>query len=57
MPTTGAQVRIEEHGGRTRMTIESTFPTTAAMEQLLTMGMEEGITLAVGQIDEILQTV
>ena len=36
------------------MTITSTFPSTAAMEQLLTMGMEEGITLAVGQIDELL---
>jgi uncharacterized protein YndB with AHSA1/START domain len=55
MPTTDAEVRIEEHGqGRCRMTIESTFPSGEAMEQLLTMGMEEGITLAVGQIDELL---
>lgn len=55
MPTTNAEVTIEERGqGRTLMTITSTFPSTAAMEQLLTMGMEEGITLAVGQIDELL---
>jgi uncharacterized protein YndB with AHSA1/START domain len=55
MPTTSAEVRIEQHGdGHTRMTIESTFPSSEAMEQLLTMGMEEGITLAVGQIDELL---
>jgi uncharacterized protein YndB with AHSA1/START domain len=55
MPTTDADVRLEEHGpGRTRMTIESTFPSTETMEQLLTMGMEEGITLAFGQIDELL---
>jgi uncharacterized protein YndB with AHSA1/START domain len=55
MPVTNAEVRLEEHGdGRTRMTIESMFPSSEAMEQLLTMGMEEGITLAVGQIDDLL---
>lgn len=58
LPVTSAQVRIEELGaGRTRMTIESSFPSTAAMEQLITMGMEEGLTLAVGQIDDLLATV
>ena len=41
-------------GGKTRMSIESIFPDTAAMEQLLAMGMQEGLTLAVGQIDAIL---
>jgi len=40
--------------GRTRMSIESHFPSVAAMEQVLAMGMEEGLTLAVGQIDAIL---
>ena len=40
--------------GRTRMTIESIFPDAAAMEQLLAMGQEEGLTEAVGQIDAIL---
>jgi uncharacterized protein YndB with AHSA1/START domain len=39
---------------RTRMSIESKFPDAAAMEQLLAMGMEEGLREAVGQIDEIL---
>ena len=39
---------------RTRMSIESKFPDTAAMEQLLAMGMEEGLREAVGQIDAIL---
>ena len=39
---------------RTRMSIESKFPDTAAMEQVLAMGMEEGLREAVGQIDEIL---
>jgi uncharacterized protein YndB with AHSA1/START domain len=41
-------------GGRTRMSIETDFPDAAAMEQVLAMGMEEGLTLAVGQIDAIL---
>jgi uncharacterized protein YndB with AHSA1/START domain len=40
--------------GRTRMSIESRFSTAQAMEQVLAMGMEEGLTQAVGQIDAIL---
>ena len=53
---TTARVTIEEiGGGKTRMSIESEFPTVEAMEQLLTaMGTEEGLTQAVGQIDELL---
>jgi uncharacterized protein YndB with AHSA1/START domain len=51
----GMNVTIEPIGnGRTRMTIESTFPDTATMEQLLAMGQEEGMSQAVGQIDAIL---
>jgi uncharacterized protein YndB with AHSA1/START domain len=55
LPMNTAHVRIEEVGhGRTRMSIESVFPSTEAMEQVLGMGMEEGLTQAVGQIDAIL---
>jgi uncharacterized protein YndB with AHSA1/START domain len=55
MPVNTARVRIEEIGqGRTRMLIESVFPSADAMEQVLAMGMEEGLTQAVGQIDAIL---
>jgi uncharacterized protein YndB with AHSA1/START domain len=55
MPRNEARVTIEEiGGGRTRMSIESHFPSAAAMDQVLAMGMEEGITQAVGQIDAIL---
>ncbi len=35
---------------RTRMSIESRFPSAEALEQVLAMGMEEGLTQAVGQI-------
>jgi uncharacterized protein YndB with AHSA1/START domain len=55
MPVNEARVSIEEiGGGRTRMSIQSIFSDTAAMEQQIAMGMEEGLTQAVGQIDAIL---
>jgi len=55
LPMFTARVKIEEIGdGRTRMSIESVFPSAQAMEQVLAMGMEEGITSAVAQIDAIL---
>jgi uncharacterized protein YndB with AHSA1/START domain len=55
LPIGTAHVRIEDVGhGRTRMSIKSVFPSAEAMEQVLSMGMEEGLTLAVGQIDAIL---
>jgi uncharacterized protein YndB with AHSA1/START domain len=55
LPEMTGQVTIEEiDPGRTRMTIESKFPSLEAMDQVLAMGMEEGLTEAVGQIDAIL---
>ena len=55
LPLGTARVRIEEVGqGKTRMSIESVFPSTEAMEQVLAMGMEQGLTESVGQIDAIL---
>ena len=54
-PRNEGRVTIEPIGdGRTRMSIESRFPSLQAMEQVLAMGMEVGLTLAVGQIDAIL---
>ncbi|HET6920828.1 MAG TPA: SRPBCC domain-containing protein [Jiangellaceae bacterium] len=55
MPLNEARVTIAEfRDGRTRMTIQNIFPDGAAMEQLIAMGMEEGLKQAVGQIDAIL---
>jgi uncharacterized protein YndB with AHSA1/START domain len=55
LPPGTMYVRIEEIGqGRTRMSIESSFASTEAMEQVLAMGTLEGQTQAVGQIDAIL---
>jgi uncharacterized protein YndB with AHSA1/START domain len=55
LPRNEGRVMIEEvSDGRTRMSIESVFPSAEAMEQVLAMGMEEGLKQAVGQIDAIL---
>ncbi|MFN8520167.1 MAG: SRPBCC domain-containing protein [Chloroflexota bacterium] len=55
LPVTDAVVTIEDlGGGRTRMSVDSTYQTIEALEQVLAMGMEEGLTQAVGQIDAIL---
>jgi uncharacterized protein YndB with AHSA1/START domain len=55
LPLNQMRVAIKETGdGRTRMSIQSIFPDAAAMEQMLAMGMEEGLKEAVGQIDAIL---
>jgi uncharacterized protein YndB with AHSA1/START domain len=55
MPTTSMVMTLTERdGGGSVMVIESRFPSLAAMEQLVSMGMEEGIASALAQIDEIL---
>jgi uncharacterized protein YndB with AHSA1/START domain len=55
LPIGTGRVRIEEVApGSTRMSIEFVFPSAEAMEQVLAMGTEEGLTQAVGQIDAIL---
>ena len=57
MPTVTMRVTLDEHtDGHTRMVIETTFPSTDAMERLVAMGMEEGMSLALGQIDDLLRT-
>jgi uncharacterized protein YndB with AHSA1/START domain len=54
MGTTHARVTLEDTGGRTRMTIVSTFESEEQMEQMVQMGMEDGMREAAGQIDTIL---
>ena len=54
MGITHATVSLEEAGGRTRMTIVSTFESEEQMEQMVQMGMDEGMREAVGQMDAIL---
>lgn len=47
-------VTLEPQETGTRMTIVCRFDDAAAMEQVLAMGMEEGITQSAGQIDDLL---
>jgi len=57
IPTLTVLVAVEQRAdGGTRMTIETHFPTDRAMEQMISMGFEQGMTAAVGQTDEILRT-
>ena len=55
MPTMIIRVTLSERaGGGTRVTIATKFPSVEAMEQLIAMGMEEGMAAAMGQMDELL---
>lgn len=55
MGTTHCVVTLEAVDGRTRMTTVSTFESAEQLEQMIAMGMEEGIKAALGQIDGILE--
>jgi uncharacterized protein YndB with AHSA1/START domain len=54
MPTTNMVVTLTQRGNGSIMTLESQFPSLEAMEQLVSMGMEEGIKAAMSQIAGIL---
>jgi uncharacterized protein YndB with AHSA1/START domain len=54
MPTMVMRVEITDRPGGVTMTIATRFPSLEAMEQLIGMGMEEGLQQAMGQIDAIL---
>lgn len=47
-------VTLEDLGGRTRMAVETKFASEEQMEKMISMGMEEGMKEAMGQIDAIL---
>ena len=55
MPVTRAVVELEETATGTRMTVTSHFASVEEMEQLVQMGMVEGMTQAMGQIDRLLE--
>lgn len=54
---THAVVTLDRVGGRTRMTTTTYFTSAEQLEQLMQMGMEEGMRGAMGQIDAILAEV
>ena len=56
VPTMTTRVRIEaREGGGTRMTVHTTFSSPEAMAYLISIGFDQGLTTAVGQIDDVLR--
>lgn len=53
-PTTTVRVTMSEEGGVTRMVLTSTFPSKEAMDQMVEMGMEEGLRESMSQMDAVL---
>lgn len=49
-----ATVKLQPLGDRTRMTLTSVFESQEQMEKMAGMGMEEGLRLAIEQIDALL---
>jgi uncharacterized protein YndB with AHSA1/START domain len=54
MPVTATIVQLSEHDGGTRMQLRSHCDSRAHMDKLIEMGMIEGLTEAVGQMDALL---
>ena len=54
LPTTRIEVRLTATAAKTTMTMTSRFASIADMEQIIAIGQDEGMALAVGQIDAIL---
>ncbi len=57
LPVTQARFEFSDiDGGGTRLSITSRFASLEGMQQVVAMGMEEGMTLAMGQMDGILMS-
>ncbi|MGJ9421010.1 SRPBCC family protein [Aeromicrobium sp. CF3.5] len=54
LPATHFVFTFSESDGRTTMVTVSSYDSREALEQVLAMGMEEGLTAAMGQIDGVL---
>jgi uncharacterized protein YndB with AHSA1/START domain len=54
LPTNTVRMQLNSYDGGTRMELRSVFDSREQMDQLLGMGMDEGLQLAVGQMDDLL---
>jgi uncharacterized protein YndB with AHSA1/START domain len=55
IPAVMVRVTVDDRdGGGTRMIIESSFESDDIMEQMLSIGFDEGMSLAISQIDDVL---
>jgi uncharacterized protein YndB with AHSA1/START domain len=57
LPVTTARVELEAIPAGTRMTVTSHFASLEQLEELITMGVVEGMTAAMNQIDGVLASV
>ncbi len=55
LPPAGGIVELERSGNGTRMLVRTKFLDVEQMERMLGMGMQEGMSLAIGQIDALLR--
>ncbi|MEU7579742.1 SRPBCC domain-containing protein [Streptomyces sp. NPDC041068] len=54
LPVTTVRMRLTEHDGGTRMEMHSAYDSREQMQQVLDMGVAEGLSQAVGQMDALL---
>ncbi|WP_460769197.1 SRPBCC family protein [Mariniluteicoccus flavus] len=54
LPVSHNTFTFADHDGGTRVTYASRFDTAEELQQALDMGAEEGATLAINQIDDVL---
>ena len=55
LPTSTVRMRLSETDDGTRMELRSTFESREEMEQILELGAAEGLLMAVGQMDGLLE--
>jgi uncharacterized protein YndB with AHSA1/START domain len=56
MPQTRSRVEFADAGGKTRLTLRASYPSPAALKQVLDMGMVAGMTETLDRLDEHLAT-
>jgi uncharacterized protein YndB with AHSA1/START domain len=54
LPVTTVRMRLFAYSGGTRMELLTHFDSQEHLDQLIAMGMQEGLTIAVGQMDALL---
>ena len=54
MPASTTRMRLSSYDGKTRMELRAAFDSREQMDQLLGIGMDEGLKQAVGQMDALL---
>ena len=54
LPTSRTVITFDDIGGRTRLTSKTAYPTAADLETVVQMGMIEGITETLGQLETLL---